>query len=84
MSTLDVHAERTLAIEGGPALARESDWPRWPIHDAGTLAALGAVLESGRWSVSGAWTGRITREQEFGRAWAACTKSTGKSAITAS
>jgi len=71
LSSTTVRESPRLAIEGATPLARENDWPRWPIHDGGTLAALAAVLESGRWSISGAWTGRHTREEEFGRAWAA-------------
>jgi L-glutamine:2-deoxy-scyllo-inosose/3-amino-2,3-dideoxy-scyllo-inosose aminotransferase len=45
-------------------------WPSWPIHTAETAEALAAVLTSRRWSVSGAWTGRTTREQEFAGRWA--------------
>jgi dTDP-4-amino-4,6-dideoxygalactose transaminase len=46
-------------------------WPAWPIHTQSTLDALADVARSGRWSVSGAWTGRITREQEFAARFAA-------------
>ncbi len=49
---------------------RTGGWPAWPIHTPDTTAALAAVLSSGRWSVSGAWTGRTTREQEFAVRWA--------------
>ena len=49
---------------------RVGGWPAWPIHTADTAAALAAVLSSQRWSVSGAWTGRTTREQEFAVRWA--------------
>jgi len=59
-----------LAIRGGTPV-RVGAWPEWPAHGPSTEAALRAVLSSGRWSVSGAWTGRITREQEFARAYAA-------------
>jgi dTDP-4-amino-4,6-dideoxygalactose transaminase len=61
----------SLAIVGGPAMRAQESWPKWPIATAATHAALGSVLASRRWSVSGAWTGRMPREQEFGRAWAA-------------
>lgn len=60
-----------LAIEGGSPLAEEGDWPRWPVYGPETLRQLFGVLESRRWSISGAWTGRITREQEFAERWAA-------------
>lgn len=55
----------TLAIRGGTPISTAERWPAWPVHAPSTLAALAAVVTSGRWSVSGAWTGRITREQEF-------------------
>lgn len=52
-------------MKGGTPVSTAERWPAWPVHTQGTLAALAAVARSGRWSVSGAWTGRITREQEF-------------------
>jgi dTDP-4-amino-4,6-dideoxygalactose transaminase len=60
-----------LALEGGAPLSQPADWPRWPEYGPDTLRQLFAVLESRRWSISGAWTGRITREQEFAERWAA-------------
>lgn len=71
MTEASTGAPGRLALEGGSALARAEDWPVWPIYTSDTVAALEAVLASGRWSISGAWTGRITREQEFAERWAA-------------
>lgn len=63
--------DERLATEGGTPIALPDTWPTWPIHNSDTLLALEAVLESRRWSISGAWTGRITREAEFATRWAA-------------
>ena len=59
------HVSSTLAILGGLPVSAAERWPAWPVHTPDTVAALAGVVASGRWSVSGAWTGRITREQEL-------------------
>lgn len=64
-------APSRLALEGGAPLADADTWPSWPIYTVETVHALEGVLASKRWSISGAWTGRITREQEFAERWAA-------------
>jgi dTDP-4-amino-4,6-dideoxygalactose transaminase len=67
---VDAAAPYALAIRGGSPVCGSDRWPEWPVHGPDTVAALAAVVTSGRWSVSGAWTGRITREQEFSRRFA--------------
>jgi L-glutamine:scyllo-inosose aminotransferase/L-glutamine:2-deoxy-scyllo-inosose/3-amino-2,3-dideoxy-scyllo-inosose aminotransferase len=66
-------------------------WPKWPSHDSGTLKLVTEVLESTRWTISGAYDGKETYERRFARAFAAycgtryCTPVTsGTSALTIS
>lgn len=66
-----LHGPSKLALSGGTPVASAADWPRWPIYTRDTVRALEGVLASGRWSISGAWTGQSPREQEFARRWAA-------------
>ena len=58
-----------LAIHGGPPVWSGS-WPPWPQAGSGTLASLDAVLASGRWAISGPWSGEETRDQRFCRRFA--------------
>ncbi|GIQ68865.1 DegT/DnrJ/EryC1/StrS family aminotransferase [Xylanibacillus composti] len=50
---------------------KQQGWPRWPIADEETLEQLRLVLESGRWAISGPYTGEPTREQQFAEQFAA-------------
>lgn len=58
-----------LAIDGGPAV-REKPWPVWPIVTERTEEMLIAALYSGRWTVSGAFTGQEPYERRFAEAFA--------------
>lgn len=58
-----------LAIGGGSPVWREA-WPLWPQHDARTSERVIAALGSGRWTVSGGWTGTQPYEQVFARRFA--------------
>jgi len=59
-----------LAINGGKAV-RTKEYPvKWPIWDEKTLEQLKDVLESGRWAISGAWTGRMSKCMQFEQAYA--------------
>lgn len=64
-------ARRALAIAGGPVVRTASDWPRWPRTDPRLHAITRDALESGRWAVSGPWTGEVSYEQRFADAFAA-------------
>ncbi|OHC33883.1 MAG: hypothetical protein A2W79_09945 [Pseudomonadales bacterium RIFCSPLOWO2_12_60_38] len=66
-------------------------WPKWPSHDSDTLKIVSEVLESTRWTISGAYTGQEAYERRFARAFADycgtlyCTPVTsGTSALTIS
>lgn len=59
-----------LAIHGG-APVRSRPWPRWPQPAPRAAEALGEVLRSGRWSISGAYQGADCQERRFARAFAA-------------
>jgi dTDP-4-amino-4,6-dideoxygalactose transaminase len=59
-----------LAMTGGDPVWTES-WPAWPQAGPDTAARLADVLHSGRWAVSGAWTGRPPREAELAERFAA-------------
>jgi L-glutamine:2-deoxy-scyllo-inosose/3-amino-2,3-dideoxy-scyllo-inosose aminotransferase len=60
-----------LAINGGSSVrSDEKKWPKWPQYTASTIAQLTSVLESGRWTISGRWTGVEAKESEFARQWA--------------
>lgn len=45
-------------------------WPAWPQCDDVTTAAVTSALRSGRWTVSGGWTGVDTIERRFARRFA--------------
>ncbi len=59
-----------LAVLGGPPVCRAT-WPIWPAAGPETLTVVTEILESGRWGVSGAWTGRRTKDSEFAERFAA-------------
>lgn len=54
----------SLARDGGVPV-HAGGWPAWPQHDAATVAAVAAAVESGRWTLSGPWTGAQPLEREF-------------------
>ncbi len=58
-----------LAVTGGDPVCR-TRWPAWPHYDEATIAAVTAAIESGRWTVSGGWTGSVTLERRFARRFA--------------
>lgn len=58
-----------LAINGGKPV-RTSPWHAWPIATDQTIANLEAVMRSGRWAISGAYTGSMGYEQSFCKAFA--------------
>ncbi|MDB6367469.1 DegT/DnrJ/EryC1/StrS family aminotransferase [Photorhabdus bodei] len=58
-----------LVITGGNPV-RTSPWPAWPIVTKQTMANLEAVMLSGRWAISGCYTGAKGYEQRFCRAFA--------------
>lgn len=58
-----------LAINGGSPVWREG-WPPWPQHDARTSERVVTALDSGRWTVSGGWTGAQPYEQILARKFA--------------
>lgn len=58
-----------LAIHGGPRV-RQRPWPTWPIVTPESEDLYLAALHSGRWTVSGAYTGNQSYEQQFARAFA--------------
>lgn len=58
-----------LAIFGGTPVWSGS-WPAWPATGPQTLAHLQAVLDSGRWAISGQWTGAETWDRRFSRRFA--------------
>lgn len=49
---------------------RTKSWPKWPMADEGTRNQLLEVLESGRWAISGAFNGEMTKERQFAAAFA--------------
>ena len=53
-----------LAIHGGPSV-RSSLWPAWPKVTKKSERTLLAALHSGRWTVSGAFTGRESYERRL-------------------
>lgn len=54
----------SLAITGGEPAA-SPQWPVWPRPSGKTAQLMAEVLQSGRWTLSGPWRGRRSREQEF-------------------
>lgn len=58
-----------LALHGGMPVWN-GGWPSWPVADERTAEAVTAALGSGRWTVSGGWTGVEPYEQVFARRFA--------------
>lgn len=58
-----------LAIDGGPRV-RQRPWPAWPKVTGRNERLLLDALHSGRWTVSGAYTGREPYERRFAAAFA--------------
>lgn len=58
-----------LAILGGEPV-RKKPWPIWPRADKNTEKLLKDVLYSGRWTISGCYTGRKSYERQFAEAFA--------------
>jgi dTDP-4-amino-4,6-dideoxygalactose transaminase len=49
---------------------RTREWPTWPQPAPGALDALGEVLSSGRWSISGPYRGKPSFERRFAQEFA--------------
>jgi len=58
-----------LALHGGPQVW-SGGWPEWPQQDAATIGRVTAALTSGRWTVTGGWTGTEPYERQFARRFA--------------
>lgn len=63
------HGSR-LALSGGSPV-HGPDWPAWPQAPESTLRMLREAATSGRWAVSGAYTGTPSFERRFAQAFAA-------------
>ena len=61
--------ETNLAIYGGKPL-RSRPWPQWPVVGKETERVLIEVLNSGRWAVSGPYTGQPSFERKFAESFA--------------
>jgi len=61
--------QKKLAIEGGEPVC-SINWPKWPCCDKNTEQALINVLHSGRWAISGYYTGVKSYESQFAKAFA--------------
>lgn len=66
---MDARRGPALAINGGPPVAC-GGWPPWPQWDGATVDAVAAAVTSGRWTVSGGWTGTEPLERLFARRFA--------------
>ncbi|PWR21976.1 DegT/DnrJ/EryC1/StrS family aminotransferase [Zavarzinia compransoris] len=62
-------AAPALALLGGPPVWSRG-WPSWPLTGPATGRHLLDVLDSGRWAVSGPWTGRESWNRRFCRRFA--------------
>ncbi|GHE70218.1 hypothetical protein GCM10018785_43400 [Streptomyces longispororuber] len=60
----------SLALLGGSPV-RDGGWPAWPQAPESTLTLLGEAARSGRWAVSGVYTGTPSFERRFAEAFAA-------------
>jgi dTDP-4-amino-4,6-dideoxygalactose transaminase len=58
-----------LAIMGGEPV-RKKPWPIWPRADENTEKILKDVLYSGRWTISGCYTGKKSYERKFAEVFA--------------
>lgn len=63
------HDKSKLAILGGEPV-RQNPWPVWPCADVNTERNLIDVLHSGRWTISGPYTGKKPYERRFAEAFA--------------
>lgn len=54
----------SLAVTGGSPVSR-LPWPAWPAYDDATIEAVSAAVRSGRWTVTGGWTGQEPYERLF-------------------
>jgi L-glutamine:2-deoxy-scyllo-inosose/3-amino-2,3-dideoxy-scyllo-inosose aminotransferase len=62
----------TLAIDGGaPVRPADRPWSAWPRYTDAARREVDAVLASGRWAISGPWTGEPCRERRFAEQFAA-------------
>jgi L-glutamine:2-deoxy-scyllo-inosose/3-amino-2,3-dideoxy-scyllo-inosose aminotransferase len=71
-----------------PVQVNDHGWPLWPQYNSQLRQDLNNVVESGRWAISGYWTGQECMERNFSEAFAAfnhvpyCTPTTsGSSAL---
>ncbi|MEB0138392.1 MULTISPECIES: DegT/DnrJ/EryC1/StrS family aminotransferase [unclassified Undibacterium] len=62
--------DQRLALQGGKK-NREIAWPKWPTYNDETERALLSVMRSGRWTISGPFTGETTKERIFSKNFAA-------------
>lgn len=53
-----------LAVSGGRPVSTDP-WPQWPVLDDATVTAVTQALRSGRWSLTGAYTGAQPYERRF-------------------
>lgn len=88
---MNIHITETTTSIGSNTPVTTQAWPKWPSHDSGTLKVITEVLESTRWTISGAYSGQEAYERRFARAFAEycdtryCTPVTsGTSALTIS
>lgn len=61
--------DESLAALGGTPI-RTRSWPKWPRATDSTHRAVAEVLDSGRWAVSGPYTGQVCAERQFAAAFA--------------
>lgn len=66
---MQLKSDQKLALGGGTK-TRALAWPEWPTYDDGTERALHSVLRSGRWTISGPFTGQSSKERLFARQFA--------------
>ncbi|HWT30797.1 MAG TPA: DegT/DnrJ/EryC1/StrS family aminotransferase [Propylenella sp.] len=73
MAGLDARDAKSVTIEDARLAdaADEHGWPVWPPPSPSLGTALGEVVRSGRWSISGFATGSHPRERIFAEAFAA-------------
>ena len=61
-----------LAIHGGePVRPADRPWPSWPRYPEAARQEVDATLRSGRWAISGPWTGEPSRNARFAEHFAA-------------
>lgn len=67
---MGTNAAEVLETRGEHRPRRREDWPRWPVASASAAEKLRLVMESGRWSISGHWTGSVNQERLFAQRFA--------------